>query len=88
VREEEWLTHALLLITTRALRFTELCLGVKLTYLFVVRENYYASYFSVSRFQFFRIVTLYHIPSLTTRALRRRYTFSIPSSGVHRMTGQ
>jgi hypothetical protein len=34
------------------------------------------------------LITLYHIPSLASRALRRRYTFSIPSSGVHRTTGQ
>jgi hypothetical protein len=31
---------------------------------------------------------LYHIPSLASKALHRCYIFSIPSSGVHRTTGQ
>ena len=43
----------------RAPRFAELCLGAELTYLFAVRENYCASYFSISRFRFFRIVGCY-----------------------------
>jgi hypothetical protein len=36
-----------------------MCLGAELTYLFPARENYCASYFSVSRFWFFRIVGCY-----------------------------
>jgi hypothetical protein len=43
----------------RAPRFAELCLDAELTYLFAVRENYYASYFSISCFRFFWIVGCY-----------------------------
>jgi hypothetical protein len=56
--------------------------------LFAVRENYCASNFTISRFRFFRIVGYATTSDATSRALRRRYTFSIPSFGVHRTMGQ